>query len=74
VTTPPTEELAYLLDLFLKHNVNMYFNGHNHGKDTKILGKTTYVTIGACTDTDPTPNYVKFSQINGSIKYIFVKV
>lgn len=74
VTTPPTEELSYLFNLFSKYNVNMYFNGHNHSKSVKVLGKTTYVTIGACTDTDLTPNYVKFHQLNGRINHEFVKV
>ncbi|MDP3436394.1 MAG: metallophosphoesterase [Bacteroidales bacterium] len=70
-TNPIVEEIHILLDLFLKHNVSIVVTGHDHKRNTAILGKTTHIIMDALQDINDRASYLKIS-INGiNVDYSF---
>ncbi len=73
-TEPMEEEIQVLLDLFLRHNVNMVVTGHDHNRNISILGNTTNIIIDALMDGNDNASYLKLSIKEEKIEYCFVKL
>jgi predicted phosphodiesterase len=70
---PLTEEVAFLLDLFAKHNVDMVINGHDHLQDAVKFGNTTYLITDALTDTYEDAGYLVLEVGETATDYEFVR-
>lgn len=73
-TNPLVEELHVLMELFVKHNVDMLIAGHDHQKDAEVFGNTTYIVMDALLDDNSDSGYLKINVINGNIEYQFVSI
>lgn len=73
-TEPMEEEIQVLLDLFLRHNVNLVVSAHDHKRNTDILGNTTYIIMDALMDENKNASYLKLSINEEKIDYSFVKL
>jgi predicted phosphodiesterase len=71
-TNPMIEEMYVLMDLFVKHRVDMTVMGHDHKRSIEHLGNTTYITMDALVDEFEDASYMKLNVTNGSISYDFV--
>ena len=71
-TNPMIEEMYVLMDLFVKHRVDMVVMGHDHKRSIEQLGNTTYITMDALVDEFEDASYMKLNVTNGSISYEFV--
>lgn len=74
ITTPPVEEVNFLLDLFLRYHVNVYLSGHFHNEQAMVLGQTTILTIGACFDGYDFARYLDMHSLNGSLIWTYVGI
>jgi len=70
---PLVEEVAYLLDLFAKYDVNLVITGHDHVQDATKIGNTTYLILDAVVDSNPNAGYIKISSEPDTLKYEFVR-
>jgi predicted phosphodiesterase len=70
---PLTEEVAFLLDLFAKHDVDMVINGHDHLQDAVKFGNTTYLITDALTDTYEDAGYLVLDIGETAMDYEFVR-
>ncbi|MDD3431211.1 MAG: metallophosphoesterase [Bacteroidales bacterium] len=70
-TNPYVEELEVLLDLCLKHQVDVVISGHDHERHTAVFGNTRFITLDALSDTHPTPSYLVLSLSPDSISYSY---
>jgi predicted phosphodiesterase len=68
------EELNVLFDLFTKYNVEMVITGHDHEKDVKVFGKTTYIQIEALKDGFNHAGYLNLIVKKDSLNYEFHRI
>lgn len=73
-TNPMVEEIYVLLDLFIRHNVNMVVTAHNHERYTDILGNTTHINTDALQDENSKASYLKLSINEENIDFNFVEI
>lgn len=73
-TNPTIEELHVLLDLFVKHDVNMVITGHDHIKDYENFGNTTHITMSALLDGYSDAGYLEINIEDDSLKFQFVDI
>lgn len=71
-TNPMVEEIHVLMDLFTRHNVNMVVTGHDHKRNTDILGNTTHIIMDALQDENDMASYLRLSVSKENIDYSFV--
>lgn len=70
-TNPYVEELEVLLDLCLRHKVDLVISGHDHERHTAVFGNTRFITLDALSDSYPTPSYAIISVSPDSISYSY---
>jgi 3',5'-cyclic AMP phosphodiesterase CpdA len=70
---PMIEEVAFLLDLYAKHDVTMVINGHDHLQDAVEFGNTTYLITDALTDTYEDAGYLILEVGETDTDYEFVR-
>ncbi|MEA1886052.1 MAG: metallophosphoesterase [Bacteroidota bacterium] len=73
-TNPLVEELYVLMELFIKHNVDMVITGHDHKKDSEIFGNTTHIILDALKDGYSDAGYMKINIAYGNIEYLFINL
>lgn len=73
-TNPMVEEIHVLTDLFTRHNVNMVVTGHDHKRNTDILGNTNHIILDALQDVNDMASYLKLSINEENIDYNFVEL
>lgn len=73
-TNPMVEELHVLVDLFTRHRVNMVVTGHDHNRNTDILGNTTHIIMDALQDINDRASYLKLSINEENVNYSFVEL
>jgi hypothetical protein len=66
------EEIQALLDLFLKHEVNVVVTAHDHERNTDVLGSTTHIIMDALQDIQDKPSYLKLDFTQDEVDYSFV--
>lgn len=66
-TLPMNEEVKVLVDLFLKHNVDYCFTGHDHKYDEFTFGNTKYLVTDALLDGNKDAAYLKLNVVSGTI-------
>lgn len=71
-TNPMIEENHVFSDIFLRYNVNMVVTGHDHKRNTDILGKTTHIIMDALQDTNDNASYLRLTIEEQDIIYSFV--
>lgn len=71
-TNPQVDEIAVLIDLFLRHSVDLVVTGHDHKRSVEVFGNTHYVTLDALKDTNANAGYLVAEVDNGTIQYNFV--
>jgi hypothetical protein len=71
-TNPMVPEIEVLLDLFLRHNVNLVVTAHDHKHNIDILGNTSHIIMDALQDTEDDASYLKLSINEENINYGFV--
>lgn len=57
-TSPLTDELLVLMDLFEKHHINMVITAHDHKRVLNQLGNITYITLDALRDDAKNATYL----------------
>ncbi|GET35008.1 hypothetical protein PbJCM13498_38710 [Prolixibacter bellariivorans] len=72
-TNPFVQEVKVLLDLFLRHNVNMVVNGHDHNRNTAVFGPTTYIITNALSEESNHAGYLKIYISGAKPDYQFVR-
>jgi predicted phosphodiesterase len=70
-TNPYVEELEVLLELCLKHRVDLVISGHDHKSHTAVFGNTLFITLDALRDSYPTPSYLIVSIGPDAINYSY---
>jgi len=73
-TNSMVEEIQVLLDIFLRHNVNMVVTAHDHKRNTDILGNTNHIIMDALQDVNDKASYLKLSINEENIDYSFVEL
>jgi predicted phosphodiesterase len=68
------EELVFLMDLFARNNVDMVITGHDHIRDVKVFGVTTYIEVDALEDGLSNAGYLNLKLKNGNIEYSFMSL
>jgi predicted phosphodiesterase len=71
-TNPMIEELYVIMDLVLKHQVEMVVMGHDHKRSTDQTGNTTFITLDALVDGFEDAGYMKLNVDTGNMEYEFV--
>lgn len=71
---PFVEELQVLLELSVKHEIDMVVAGHDHKRNVKAFGNTTFVTMDQLQDESKNAGYFKLSIVNGTIEYEFINL
>lgn len=74
ISNPLVEELSVLIDLFTRYQVDMLIAGHDHIPSEELFGITDYVIVGAISDNDEDPNYLKLRVENGILMNEFVNL
>ncbi len=70
-TNPPVEELHALMDMAVKHQIDMVITGHDHVRDEEMLGNTVYITLDALLDGCSHASYLNLTLNQGKINYSF---
>lgn len=70
-TNPMVEEIQVLQDLFLRHNVNMVVTGHDHLRNTDVLGNTTHIIMDAILDENDNASYLRLFIGEETIEFDF---
>jgi 3',5'-cyclic AMP phosphodiesterase CpdA len=70
---PLVEEVAYLLDLFAKYDVNLVITGHDHVQDEAKIGNTTYLILDAVVDSNPNAGFLTVSVNTDNLSYEFIR-
>lgn len=70
-TNPMVIEIHVLLDLFLKHNVNLVVSGHDHIQNSDRLGITTFITMDALQDSNHRASNLKLTINEENIRFSF---
>ncbi len=73
-TNPLVEELHSLMELCVKHKIDMVIAGHDHKKNSAILGNTTHITLDALLDNYSNAGYLKLFNKQGEIEYEFINL
>ncbi|MDX9780809.1 MAG: metallophosphoesterase [Candidatus Neomarinimicrobiota bacterium] len=71
-TNPFVEELQYLTELCLRHDVNMVISGHDHERNTGSLGNTEFLILDALQDKEKDPSYLILNVDSDTLSYKFV--
>ena len=70
-TNPPVEELHVLMDLFLRHSVDLFIASHDHRRNEFHFGNTTYVVLDAMSDGLSNAGYLKLYITGEGVEYQF---
>ncbi|HOZ30499.1 MAG TPA: metallophosphoesterase [Bacteroidales bacterium] len=70
---PLVEEVACLIDLFAKYNVNLVITGHDHVQDVAKIGNTTFIILDALEDSYSDAGYLKVISNPDTLKYEFIR-
>ncbi len=62
------------MELCVKHKIDMVIAGHDHKKNTAILGNTTHITLDALLDDYNNAGYFKLLIKQGEIGYEFINL
>lgn len=73
-TNPMIEEIRMLSELSAEHQVDMIVTGHDHVRNTAVLGNTTHITMDALLDQNDNASYFKLTVGAGEIEYEFVNL
>ena len=73
-TNLQADEVHVLLNLFAQHQVDMVINGHDHKRNVKQLGNTTYLTLDALLDGYKKASYMVLSVQRGVLKHEFIQL
>jgi predicted phosphodiesterase len=73
-TSPLVEELHILMELFVRHRVDMVITGHDHKSDSEVFGNTTHIIMDALMDDNSDAGYLKVKIKDGKIEFLFVKI
>jgi hypothetical protein len=73
-TNPFSEEVASLMALFYKHEVDMVVTAHDHEHSFETFGYTTYIILDALLDGFDQAGYMKIRMNKGVINYSFEKI
>lgn len=69
------EEVQVLLDLFIRHRVNVVATAHDHNRNTAIFGNTTHIVMDDLQDDDGhKPTYLKLIFTEEKIDYSFIEL
>lgn len=68
------EEVQVLLDLFIRHRVDIVATGHDHEKNTVVLGNTRHIIVDDLKDDNRTPNYLKLNFSEEKIDFSFIEL
>lgn len=71
---PFVEELQVLIELCIKHQIDMVVAGHDHRKNEVKHGNTTHITLDASLDGYKDAGYLNLSVKQGKIEYEFVNL
>lgn len=74
ISNPLVEELSVLIDLFTRYQVDMLIAGHDHIPSEELFGITDYIIVGAISDNDEDPNYMRLRVENGNLMNEFVNL
>lgn len=72
-TNPFVEELRILLELCVKHKIDMVVAGHDHKKNVVKFGNTTHITLDALVDDNKQAGYLNLYIHPGRIDYEFIQ-
>ena len=70
-TNPPVEELLVLMELFIKHQVDMVITGHDHRHHVQVFGNTTHIIMDVLQDGQSNAGYLKVNVKNGQVEFSF---
>lgn len=70
-TNLPVEEMYTVIDLFSEYNINYEISGHDHDRDERFLGNTSFITMDACRDDEQGSSYLELKVSTGSIQHVF---
>ena len=73
-TNPNVEELHVLIELCVKHQIDMVVTGHDHKRNVIDLGNTVHITLDALEDISKNPGFCILQNNAGEIQYEFVEV
>ncbi|MGM0464400.1 MAG: metallophosphoesterase family protein [Bacteroidota bacterium] len=73
-TNPPVEELHVLMDLCVRHNIDMVVAGHDHKKNVVKFAGTTHITMDALKDGYEDAGYLVLDIGPDSAAYEFVQL
>ncbi len=73
-TNPFVEEIQVLLDLFLRHQVNMVVTAHDHKRNSAVFGNTIHIIMDALQDENDNAGYLKIIVNEEKIDYNFVEL
>ncbi|MBW7866898.1 MAG: hypothetical protein H3C31_01085 [Brumimicrobium sp.] len=72
-TSPLTEELLEVMDLFTEYNVNLVITRHDHRNNVSYLGNTDYIILDAVRDDEKQTSYLLLQKDGSNLKYDFIK-
>jgi predicted phosphodiesterase len=70
-TNPYVEEIRVLIELCVKHRVDMVITGHDHKSSVVQHGNTTHITMDALTDSYSDPSFFVLRVDDGGIEFEF---
>lgn len=73
-TNPFVEELHILMELCVKHQINMVVTGHDHVRNEVVLGNTTHITMDALQDESKNAGYLKLLITQDEVDFEFVEL
>lgn len=73
-TNPFVEEIQVLLDLFIRHQVNMVVTAHDHKRNTAVFGNTIHIIMDALQDENDNASYLKIIVNEEKIDYSFIEL
>jgi predicted phosphodiesterase len=73
-TNPFVEEIHALLELCIKHEVDMVIAGHDHKRNEVAFGNTIHLTLDALQDDSPNSGYLRLTIEQGNIEYQFITI
>ena len=73
-TNPNVEELHVLIELCVKHQIDVVVTGHDHKRNVVQLGNTVHITLDALEDASKNAGYCILSNYQGEIQYEFIEI
>ncbi len=73
-TNPNPEEIIVLMELCIKHNIDMIITGHDHRRNTVKSGNTKHVTVDALLDDYKHAGYLIMKIVKGEIDLEFINI